>query len=331
MIMRVDPRRLIGALCILLSAAATPRRAPAQSTALLSMAGADTFSFERYERRGNVVTGSWVVLHPPGVYVHEYRITLGDDGLPMHYTMKYSEPLADTPPSLDSVALEYGRDTVTYTFTTRDSTFGRKVALHEAFPFLGQSLVGLDLALRRLRAAHADSGVIIGNETSNLVTPPRRMSVRFAGDTVILGQTTRVHITPDGGLVDMSDGRFSVRRVASLDVPQLTKHFADEYAPRVAAYRAAAAARVEIQLPAVQLDRFIGSYGRGAMAVTRDGEHLVATFQNQTKLTLLAMSQTEFFVRKPDLVVAFELDGAGVVRGLTLAQGEGKQRLVRDN
>jgi len=55
------------------------------------MAGTDTFSFERYERRGNVVTGGWVVLHPPGVYVHEYRITLGDDGLPMHYTMKYGE------------------------------------------------------------------------------------------------------------------------------------------------------------------------------------------------------------------------------------------------
>jgi len=173
--------------------------------------------------------------------------------------------------------------------------------------------------------------VIVGNETSNLVTPPRRMSVRFTGDTVILGQATRVHITPDGGLVDMSDGRFSVQRVESLNVPQLTKHFVDEYAPRVAAYRAAAAARVEIPMPAAQLDRLIGSYGHGAIAVTRDGGHLVATLQNQTKLTLLAMSQTEFFVRKPDLVVAFDLDGGGVVRGLTLAQGDGKQRLVRDN
>ena len=67
------------------------------------------------------------------------------------------------------------------------------------------------------------------------------------------------------------------------------------------------------------------------MVVTRDAEHLVATLQNQTKLMLLAMSQTEFFVRKPDLVVTFELDAGGVVRGLTLAQGEGKQRLVRDN
>jgi hypothetical protein len=331
MTMRADARRLIGAVCLLLSASATPRTAAAQSTSLLAMAGADTFSFERYERHGNVVTGSWVVLHPPGVYVHEYRITLGNDGLPMHYTMKYGEPLADTPPGLDSVVVDYGRDTVTYTFTTRDSTFGRKVALHEAFPFLGQSLVGLDLALRRLRAAHADSGVIVANETSNLSTPPRTMRVRFAGDTVILGQATRVHITPDGGLVDMSDGRLSVRRVASLDVPQLTKHFADEYAPRAAALRAAAAARVEIPLPAAQLDRFVGSYGRGVVAVTRDGDHLVATLQNRTKLTLLAMSQTEFFVRKPDLVVTFELDGGGVVRGLTLAQGEGKQRLVRDN
>jgi hypothetical protein len=276
------------------------------------------------------VTGSWVVLHPPGVYVHDYRITLGDDGLPKHYTMKYGEPLAITPPGLDSVVLEYGRDTVTYTFAMRDSTFGRTVALHEAFPFLGQSLVGLDLALRRLRAAHADSGVIVANETSNLVTPPRRMSVRFAGDTVILGQSTRVHITPDGGVVDLSDSRYSVRRVAALDIPQLTKHFADEYAPRAAAQRAAAAARVEIPLSAAQLDRFIGRYGQGTLAVTRDGDHLVATVQNRTTLTLLAMSPTEFFVRKPDLVVAFDIDAGGVVRALTLAQGDGKQRFVRD-
>lgn len=327
----MQPRRfqLIAALTLLLGVAGA-RPARAQNAALLSTVGPDTFSFERYERRGNVVTGSWVVLHPPGVYVHDYRITLSPDGLPVHYTMKYSEPLADTPPGLDSVIVEYGRDTVTYTFTSRDSTLTQKVALHEAFPFLGQSFVGLDLALRRLRAAHADSGIIVANETSNLVTPPRRISVRLAGDSGYIGAATRLQLAPDGGLMGLRDTRLSVRQDPTLDVAALTKHFVDVYRPRVAALRAAAAARVEIPLPAAQLDRFVGKYGKGAMTIARDGEHLTATFTNGTKMTLLAMSQTEFFVRKPDLVIAFELDAQGAITGMTVAQGEGKQRLVRD-
>ena len=56
-------------------------------TAFLTTTGKDTFCLEQFVRRGNVVSGTWVVLHPPGVYVHDYRITLADDGLPVAYTM----------------------------------------------------------------------------------------------------------------------------------------------------------------------------------------------------------------------------------------------------
>jgi hypothetical protein len=31
-------------------------------------------------------------MHPPGVFVHDYRITPDKDGLPARYTMKYSTP-----------------------------------------------------------------------------------------------------------------------------------------------------------------------------------------------------------------------------------------------
>jgi hypothetical protein len=299
----------------------------------LPTVGTDTFSFERYARAGNVVTGSWVVLHAPGVYVHDYRITLGADDLPLHYSVKYRRPiaLADTPPALDSVSLDYGRDTVTYTFVQRDSTFTRKVALREAFPFLGQSIVGLDLALRRLRAAAADSGIIVANETSNLVTPPRTLPVRFAGDSAYAGSMMRVHMAADGRVLDLSDRGSVVRPAPALDVAQLTKHFVDEYAPRVAALRQAAEARVEISLPPTQLDRFVGRYGRGTVAVTREGEHLVVSLSSQATFTVLAMSQTSFFVRRPDLVFTFDIDASGAVKGMTIAQGENKQRLSRDD
>jgi len=43
----------------------------------------------------------------------------------------------------------------------------------------------------------------------------------------------------------------------------------------------------------------------------------------------MAMSPTEFFVRTPDLVLSFESDSSGRVTGLSIAQGETKQRLTR--
>lgn len=327
--MTLRPRDLClaGALTLIVCAM---RPAAAQDGAVLTTIGNDTLCFERYTRHGNIITGSWVVMHPPGVYIHDYRIVVDRDGLPVHYSMVYREPLADTPVGLDSVAIDYARDSITYTFTTRDSAFKRTVALHEAFPFLGQSVVGLDLAMRRLRAAHADSGVVVAHETSNLVTPPRRLNVRFAADSAYVGQRDRVRIAPDGGFIESDDGRLVVRQVPALDVAQLTKHFVDEYAPKVAALRAAAAARKEIPLPAAQLDRFVGKYGQGAVAVTREGEHLTLALP-QAKLTLLAMSETGFFVRTPDLVVTFDVDSNGVVKAMTLTQGLRSQRLARDN
>jgi hypothetical protein len=43
------------------------------------------------------------------------------------------------------------------------------------------------------------------------------------------------------------------------------------------------------------------------------------------------MSSTEFFARKPDLLLAFESDSTGRVTGLTIQQLETKQRFVRSN
>ena len=72
--------------------AASPLVAQSTPTTFLTTVGKDTFCFEQYSRKGNVVSGTWVVMHSPGVFVHDYTITLSDDGLPTHYTMKYSTP-----------------------------------------------------------------------------------------------------------------------------------------------------------------------------------------------------------------------------------------------
>ena len=85
--------------------------------------------------------------------------------------------------------------------------------------------------------------------------------------------------------------------------------------------------------PTAQLDRFAGRYSLGdaAIAIARDSDHLMMQLPGQPAVQLLAMSATEFFVRNVDLVISFESDAAGRVTGLTIAQGESRQRLVRRN
>jgi len=103
--------------------------------------------------------------------------------------------------------------------------------------------------------------------------------------------------------------------------------------PNRCPHAAAAASRVEISLPPSQLDRFVGSYSIATVTIpiTRDGEHLMLHLPQQPAIQLLAMSPTQFFVKKPDLVLAFESDSTGRVTALTIQQLETKQRLVRNN
>jgi hypothetical protein len=304
----------------------------ATPTSFVTTIGKDTFCLEQYTRTGNVVSGTWVVMHPPGVYVHDYRITLDENGFPARYTMKYSTPGALTPPDLDSLTVTYGRDSASLRFFTRDSSFTRPIAMHEAFPLLGQSFVGVELALTRLRRLHVDSTTITLHPPSEPSRPAAIAPVRFFGaDSAAVGTAFRVHVAPDGSILGIRFGPAELRRVAPYDMRAVTDGFVTAFAPRVAAQAAAAASRVEIALSPAQLDRFVGEYllGPTIVPVTRDGSHLLIHLPQAAPLQLLAMSPSEFFVKKPDLVVAFETDSTGRVTGLTIAQGEGKQRLSR--
>lgn len=68
-----------------------------------------------------------------------------------------------------------------------------------------------------------------------------------------------------------------------------------------------------------------------AISIAHEGEHLVLHLPQQQGIQLLAMSATDFFVRKPDLVVPFDTDLTGRVAALTVGQGETKQRFIRKN
>jgi hypothetical protein len=304
------------------------------TTAFLTTIGRDTFCLEQYRRAGNVISGSWVVLHPPGVYVHDFQLTLANDGLPLRYTMKYSTPGAPTPPDLDSLTVAYGSDSATVQFYQRDSSFTRRIAIHEGFPLLGQSFVGLELAMMRLRKMHLDSSIIALHPPSDPSGRASLVPVRFvADDSVLVAGAIRARVAADGSILGLRSGPLELRRVDAFEMSRIVDGFVKAFAPRVAAQAAAAASRVEISLAASQLDRFIGNYSIGTVtiAISRDGEHLMLHLPQHSAIQLLAMSTTQFFAKKPDLLLAFESDSAGRVTGLTVQQLETKQRFVRSN
>jgi hypothetical protein len=274
-------------------------------------------------------------MHSPGVFVHDYTIALSNDGLPTHYTMKYSTPGAASPPDLDSVDVVYGRDSATIAFILRDSSFTRRVAMRDAFPLLGQSYVGIELALMRLRRLHIDSASVTLHPPTQPERPVTIAPVRFIGSDTAALRSLHMHIAADGRLLDFGDGGTQTRRVSPIDVRAVTDGFVNEFATRRVALAAAAAARVEIALTTAQLERFVGDYTVGATTATiaRDGDHLTLRLaqgqQQQAPFTLLASSPTEFFVRKPDLVITFDTDANGAVTSLTIGVGDTKQRLTR--
>jgi hypothetical protein len=249
--------------------------------------------------------------------------------------MKYTTPGDPNPPQLDSVDVVYGRDSATIVFILKDSSVTRRVAMRDAFPLLGQSFVGVELALMRLRRMHIDSASVTLHPPTQPGSPITIAPTRFVGsDSAALGPV-RMHITGDARILDLHNGTLEMRRVAPIDVRALTDGFVKEFAPRRVALAAAAAARVEIALTAAQLDRFVGDYTVGATTATvaRDGDHLALTLQQgqqqQPPFKLLASSPTEFFVRKPDLVITFEADANGGVTSLTIGVGDTRQRLTR--
>jgi len=208
------------------------REARSTTTARLTTVGKDTFCLEQYSRNGNVISGTWVVLHPPGVYVHDYVITLGNDGLPARYTMKYSVPSDATPPRLDSLSVVYGRDSAHLEFFLRDSSFTRGIPIHEGFPFLGQSFVGVELALERLRGMHVDSSTIALHPPSDPAGHMALAPVRFyAGDSADV-DGTRVHVAPDGAILGLRWGSRELRRVAPFDIASLVSGFVTSFARR---------------------------------------------------------------------------------------------------
>jgi hypothetical protein len=304
-------------------------------TTFIVVQGNDTVSLEQYSRAGNTVTGVWISNQNGQIQVHDYVLTLGTDGLPVHYDMavRFPDGAGNLPPSEAKYAMDFGADSLTLV-TGRSRPVTQHIAMKGgAYPTFGVSWVGQDLGLARLRAAHADSGSIpLTTLGAGRATPLQLLSVTFVGpDSAILG-TEQAKVDNDGHLLGWRTAAgVEARRVAAIDMEAFV---AGLLAADAAAESAARAAHV-ITLPAAALDRLSGAYAFNAttnVSIARDNDKLTMRFGTGLPIDLLPASATTFFQRRATSgqIIEFETDAAGNATALLLPQpGREKLRLPK--
>lgn len=319
------------------TAVPAPHRA-AQSpnvTTFIIVQGKDTVSLEQFTRAGNTVTGVWISNQSGQVQVHDYVLTLGADGLPARYEMAVSFPdgAGHLPPSEAKYSMVFGPDSLTLV-TGRTRPVTQHVAMKGgAYPTFGASLVGQELGLTRLRAAHADSGGIpLTTLGAGRASAAQLVSAKFVGsDSAIVG-AAHLKVDNAGHVLGWRTATGDEgRRVAPIDV----KKFVDALLVADAAAEAAARAAHVVTLPAAALDRLTGEYAFNAttnITIARDNDKLTLRVGSQAPTDLLAESATRFFLRRATSgqMIEFETDAAGNATALLLPQtGGAKQRMPK--
>ena len=317
--------------CSLLALAPAQGQGPT-SASFVTIEGKDTISIEQYSRVGNTITGTWVA-HQSGTQVHDYVLTLGPDGMPARYEMRLTVLSPPTPAPLKSVTVVYGPDSAT-SVMVGDSTLTRRAPMRAAYPWLGRSVMALELALARLRAAHEDSTAILANPPAAPTFVARPIPVQFfSPDSVRVAGVAWARLDPDGRLLSLRSGPSLTRRVPSFDVAKVVAGFAAADGQRLAAEAAAAAARVEVHPPAAALQRLVGVYSRDGgvtMTVALQDDTLRIQLAGQPALPIYALSPTSFFLKVVDATGDFELDAGGQATALIIAQHGGQQRFTRN-
>lgn len=195
--------------------------------------------------------------------------------------------------------------------------------------------VALDLAHAALGAPEPPAAVAATPETLQQYVgvydmgPEGRREVLRRGDTLFtrVGNADAVRLAPvarDEFVVAGAQHRLRFERPAGGPVAGLLfrpRLGAEARGPRIATE---VAERVEVQLAAEVLDRYVGTYQATPelrMVVRREGSRLVAEPSGQPPRALRAHSATEFVPEGLDARVVFEVDATGRATALVIHQG----------
>jgi hypothetical protein len=191
----------------------------------VSTVGKDTTSIEQVWVSGQTVTGDWITAQ--GAILHHYVFTLKPDGTPAKYELVLQRPKQGP---FMSVTVTYDHDSATFVTKTGDSTVTNRVAARHAYPVLGSSVGTVEAALMRMKASHAESGVITVHFPSRPLLPPATMPVKFVGaDSARLtsaGGTIFLRVDGAGHVLGQRAGSQELKRVPGLDMAGLAARFA---------------------------------------------------------------------------------------------------------
>jgi hypothetical protein len=277
------------------------------------------------------VTGVWVNYQNRQLQVHDYVLTIGAGSMPAHYemTVSFSDGAGHVAPPAVRYVMDFGPDSVTLT-TGVSAPVTQHIAMKGgAYPTFGTSLVGQDLSLAALRAAHVDSGAIaLTTLGAGRASAPYLLPIKFIGpDSATVG-SAHVKLDNEGHLLGWRTAAGGEgRRVAPIDVKAFV---AGLVAADAAAESAARAAHV-VAISAAALDRLVGEYALNAtihMIVARDNDKLTLRVGNQPPTDLLAESATKFFLGRVTAgqFIEFETDAAGNGTVLLVPQFDGTKR-----
>jgi hypothetical protein len=309
--------------CVLATALALPAAAQQRTTAaFVTTVGADTISVEQYGRIGNTIRGVWANKNTStGARLYYYEVVLGgDDRATSYAVLVRSAGSTAAAAELPSLEIQYGRDTAVFS-VRGDASMSKRIAMSGAYPRLGTSVVGFELALHRARASGVDASTIVVNSPLGPSFEPIKLPVLFVRrDSVRLTRDLVARLDTSGALLALHDGDRETRRVSSLDVNAIV----DEWT-------SSGVEKPGVQMSLNELQRFVGHYSLASgvqIAIERTGSSLTLRSPDGS-LGLVAQSAKSFKVAGESGYVEFEMNAAGEVTALVLVNGSTRQRAPR--
>jgi hypothetical protein len=311
-------------VCALATAFASPAAAQQRTTAaFVTTVGVDTISVEQYGRTGSTIRGVWASKSAStGAQLYYYEIVLGANDRPTTFAV-LARPAGATTSSaeLPSLEIRYGKDTAVFSMKG-DASMSKRIAMSDAYPRLGTSVVGIELALRRLHATGVDASSIVVNSPLGPSFDPIKLPVLFVRrDSVRLTRDLVARLDTSGALLDLHDGNRETRRAASLDVNAIVEEWTSSSNNE----------KPSIQMSLNELQRFVGHYSLVSgvqISIERTGSTL-ALRSPDGSLDLVAQTAKSFKVAGESGYVEFEMNAAGDVSGLVLVNGSMRQRASR--
>jgi hypothetical protein len=315
---------VVSVACMLATAVASPAVAQQRTTAaFVTTVAADTISVEQYGRIGNTIRGVWASKSAStGAQFYYYEIVLGANDRPTTFAVLVRPAGATTTSAeLPSLEIQYGKDTAVFSMKG-DASMSKRVAMSDAYPRLGTSVVGIELALRRVRATGVDASSIVVNSPLGPSFEPIKLPVLFVRrDSVRLTRDLVARLDTSGALVDLHDGNRETRRVASLDMNAIVDEWTSSGSNE----------KPGIQMSLNELQRFVGHYSLASgvqVSIERAGSALTLRSPDGS-LELVAQTAKSFKVAGESGYVEFEMNAAGDVSALVLINGSTRQRASR--